>query len=263
MKKRIWTKRTILAGAVALIAAPTALAFSGGALFDGGYIGPLPNSWFENEPCRNQPITFVEDTLIDEWQVDVSAVANDGDPNTYARCILKANNQTNVCIVGLSDGTVIGCEDDSGPHLLPRDGDMLYIAFDSLDSELCNVYIGTHDKFGEADPKCRDTGSSTGGTTSSGLGCNASNSTAVVKATGTSLTEGQCYSYNKTNGTLKVGNWSGGSFSIDIEDSSMNAVSASIPNGGYSDVGGVANGTIYFKVDVPGASSVTAQIDNW
>jgi hypothetical protein len=84
-----------------------------------------------------------------------------------------------------------------------------------------------------------------------------------VKAAGTNFVEGQCYSYNKTSGTLKVGNWSGGAFNIFVEDSAMNSVSSSIANGGFRDVGGVANGTIYFEVDVPSGNSVTAQVDNW
>lgn len=263
MKNRIWTKRTILAGAAVLIAAPTAWAISGGAFVNGGYIGPLPASWFADEPCNTEPITFVQDDFIDEWQVDVSAVANDGDPNTYARCILKANNQVNVCIVGLADGTVIGCRDDSGPHLLPREGDMLHLDFLRDDIDFCNVSIGTHYQFGVADPKCREPEMGTGGGTSTGLGCNATNSTPVVKASGTLFTEGQCYSYNKTNGTLKAGTWSGVAFNIEIEDSAMNSVSAAIGSGGYTDIGGVANGTIYFVVDVPTSYSVNAQLDNW
>lgn len=263
MKKRIWIKRTVLAGAAVLVAAPTAWAISGGAFFSGGYIGPLPTSWFENEPCNTEPITFVQDDFSDEWQVDVSGVANDGDPNTYARCILKANNQTNVCIVGLADGTVIGCRDDSGPHLLPREGDTLYLDFIRNDIDFCNVSIGTQDAFGVADPKCREPQTGSGGGSSGGLGCNAMNSTPVVKASGTQFTEGECYSYNKTNGTLKAGTWSGVAFSIEIEDSAMNSVSATVGNGGYTDIGGVANGTIYFVVDVPTASSVNAQLDNW
>lgn len=266
MKTRILTKRTIIAGTVALLAAPTALAITGGAFVNGGYIGPLPSTWFAGEPCLTQPITFVQESVgqISEWQVDVSAVANDGNPNTYARCILRANNQTNTCIVGLADGTVIGCRDESGPHLLPREGDILYMNFDTQDLDFCNVFIGTDDQFGEADPKCRsiETGGSGGGGSTS-LGCTAANSTPVVKAAGRQFVEEQCYSYNKTGGTLQVGTWSGVAFSVDIEDSAMNSVNASITNGGYTSVGGVANGTIYFKVNVPSGNSATGQVDNW
>lgn len=263
IKKRTGTISAILAGAAALIVTPAAFAISGGAQFNGGYIGPLPTSWFDDEPCNTEPITFVSDEFIYEWQIDVSAVADDGDPNTYARCLLKANTQTNLCIVGLPDGSVIGCRDNIGPHLLPQPGDTLYMDFVQGDTSICNVSIGTHDTFGEADPKCREPVMGTGGNTSTGLGCNAANSTPVVKASGTLFQEGECYSYNKTNGTLKAGTWSGVAFNIEIEDSAMNSVSASVGNGGYTDIGGVANGTIYFMVDVPTSSSVNAQIDNW
>jgi hypothetical protein len=267
MKTQIFTKRTILAATLALVAAPAALAVTGGAQVEGGYIGPLPASWFDGEPCITQPITYVEDDIggVNEWQVDVSAVANDGNPNTYARCIMSANDQTNTCIVGLADGTVIGCEDESGPHLLPREGDILYMSFNPYELSLCSVFIGTHDQFGEADPKCRETGEGggSGGGSSNSLGCTAANSTPVVKAASRQFVEGQCYSYNKTSGTLQMGTWSGVPFSASIEDSAMNSVNASVSNGGYTAVGGVANGTIYFKVNVPSGNSVTAQVDNW
>src|SRR5690606_15520312 len=106
-----------------------------------------------------------------------------------------------------------------------REGDILYVNFNAFDLDHCNVYIGTHDQFGEADPKCRDTGagSGSGGGGSTSLGCNAGNSTPVVKAAGRQFVEGQCYSYNKTNGTLQVGTWSGVPFSAAIEDSAMNS----------------------------------------
>lgn len=266
--KQKLSMKTVLAGAVVLLAAPTAVAITGGTNFftglNRGYIGPMPAALFANEPCNTEPITFFDGLLTNEWQVDVSAVANDGDPNTFARCTLLANNQTNTCIVGLSDGTIIACRDESGPHALPTDGDILYLNFLKSDVTTCNVVVGTHDRFGEADPKCRESNNGTGGSGSgSGLGCDSGNSTPVVKAAVTALQEGVCYSFNKTSGTLKVGNWSGTTFDVDVEDSAANLVSASIGSGNWFNVGGVADGTIYFKVDVNGGSSVNAQVDSW
>src|SRR5690606_21542905 len=204
-KKKL-TMKTVLAGAVVLLAAPAAVALTGGATFFGGsfrgYIGPMPAGLFANEPCNTEPITFVEGLLTDEWQVDVSAVANDGDPNTFARCTLLANNQTNTCVVGLPDGTIIACRDESGPHVLPSEGDMLYMNFLKSDVFTCNVVVGTADRFGVADPKCRESSGTGGSGSSSSLGCSSSNSTPVVKAALTQFNEDACYSFNKTSGTL-------------------------------------------------------------
>jgi hypothetical protein len=267
--RRARSPKTLLAGATLLVGVP-AVAFTGGALsLSAGYVGPLPSTWFDpvTDPCNVEPITRVTSTFSDEFQIDVSAVANDGDPNTFARCTLKANLQTNTCLAGLSDGTVVGCRDTSGPHTLPSPGDILYLDVDPVDPAFCNVSIGTGDRFGVADPKCRASGGGgSGGSTGGGgtLGCTAANSTAVVASAGTNFQENTCYSFHKVSGTLRYGNWSGNTFTVNIQDSASNSYASLINSGNWFNVVGVANGTIYFKVDVTGsATNVTAQVDGW
>lgn len=263
--------------AAMLLTIPALAATGGGMVSQGGYIGPLPDAWFDGEPCKDEPITHFVGEYVQEYQVDVSAVKNDGDPNTYARCYVIANLQQVVCNVGLGadeNGVpqVAGCVDGYGPHALPRDGDILYMNFIKGADDECNIFIGTGNAFGVADPKCRDTSGSggtsggtggsngTGGTGgTSGLGCDAGNATTVVTNQVTSFTANACYSYNKVQNTLKFGNWSGVTFGLELEDSANNAVSATIGTGGWFDVVGVANGTVYFKVD----QNVEAQVDSW
>jgi len=266
--RRKITTKALLAGATLLIGVP-AIGFGGGAPTLIGHIGELPADWFADEVCRTEPITIIDDPSIFavEYQFDVEGVANDGDPNTYIRCILKANDDETTCLAGLPDGTVVGCSDQTGPETLPRAGDIVYMQFDSEIHSICNVFIGTHDQWGEADPKCRtsggdgDGGDGDGGDGDSGsvLGCNPANSTAVVGNSTTALTADACYSFHKETGTQRFGNWESGTFNIEIEDSAMNLISASIGEGGWSEVNGVANGTIFFKVD----SNVTIQAGAW
>src|SRR5690606_11837134 len=177
--------------------------------------------------------------------------------------ILTPPPTTHRCILGLPDGNVVACNDTQGPQVLPNFGDKVYISFEG-GSTACSVTVSTNDRFGIADPKCREESNGTGGSgSSSALGCDSSNSTPVVKAAVTALQEGACYSFNKTSGTLRFGNWSGTTFDVDVEDSSANLVSAGINSGNWFSVGGVADGTIYFKVDVNGGTTVNAQVDSW
>jgi hypothetical protein len=269
--KKFASGRTILAGAIVLLAAPVAIAFQGGTAVpygpnntNFGFHGPMPADWFEHETCDPAPIEFYSDDFDSEWRVDVSGVTNDGDPNTFLRCmILTPPPHTHRCILGLPDGNVVACNDTQGPQVLPDFGDKVYISFEATTTS-CSITVSTNDRFGIADPKCRESNNGTGGSGSgSGFGCNSGNSTPVVKAALTQFNEGACYSFNKTSGTLKFGNWSGATFIVDAEDSTANVVSASIGTGNWFSVGGVADGTVYFKVDVNGGTSVSAQVDSW
>lgn len=175
--------RTKIIAASFLVVVPALAAGGGGLVFSGGYIGELPDSWFDGEPCHNGTITIYENFLVKEYQIDVTGMAADNDPNTYIKCTAQANLQTMTCNVGLPDGTVLGCRDNEGPHALPRDGNVVYMQFDPGQTSLCNILIGTGDHFGIANPACREGGGtggtiSTGGSTSSG--CDATTAQAVL-----------------------------------------------------------------------------------
>lgn len=172
-----------LLGAGLLVSIPVlAVGGGGGGLSTGAYIGELPEAWFQDEPCHNGVITIYEDTFLLEYQIDVSGVASDGDPNTYLKCTAQANLQTLTCNAGLSDGTVIGCRDIAGPHLLPAPGNVVYMQYDPVSTAPCNILIGTGNEFGTADPKCRTGGDGDGDGSggSTGSPCNASTAAATL-----------------------------------------------------------------------------------
>lgn len=162
-------------------------------------------------------------------------------------------------MVGLEDGNFAICKDTEAPATLPVAGDMLYLRLVPDDPSVCDITIGTGHSFGEADPKSRsvdgDVGGDVGGDTSGGgdtdggggdsevgLGCEPANALTVGKAVPTQFVPGQCYSFNKSTGSLRFGNWSGSSFSVDIDDSAANTYSASVASGAWAEVGGVATG---------------------
>lgn len=188
-------------GAVFLFGVPS-LAFFGGGMRTDGYIGPLPSSYYDGEPCFTDSVHSYTEFGLVEVQVNPRAVLEDGDPNTYLRCSDFANLNRVICHVGFPNGTVASCSDTAGPRNLPDLDDRVYIVIDpgSPGSDNCDIVI--EKTYGEANPACRPAstggasgtggGSSTGGFSSSGGGtgtgsCNASNAAAVL-STGQSTT---------------------------------------------------------------------------
>ena len=259
--------------ALALSAAGSAVAFSGGGFITGGYIGPVQTSWYEEEACATGPISFAEDPVfrIQEWRVDVAGVRDDGDPNTYARCQAygSATFHELLCSVGLPDGTAIVCNDVRSSQSIPEAGDDLYMAF-AVDSqgeiEECEVVVSR--SFGEADPKCRVGGDGDGDGDGDGtidFPCDAGNSTPFPKETITSATVDTCYSIDKASGTLRMATWQGQNFIVHAEDSEgTQFMSNSIASGAWSEIVGVADGQVYFYVSsTSSGSGLPLQVSYW
>jgi|GEM_PF-2358622 len=261
-----------------------AVGFFGGAEIGGGYVGPMQAAtWFDPaEPCLDPDASVQSYTdpafALTQHAINVSNIGNDGDDETYLKCEAIANLNEMRCLAGIGNGVHVACSDGSGPRILPVDGDIVYMTFDTTNASDCEIVVATGNRFGVANPACypengeggggtstgtttgTGTGSSTGTSTgSTTLGCDASNSTAVIGSTETSLSAGDCYSFHKQQGVLRVGNWTGSSFSIDVEDSAMNELSVSAAPGSWTQIAGAANGTVYFTVD----ANVNAQIDSW
>ena len=124
-------------------------------MFDGPYLGVLPDEWFEGEPCGNEAVSFVEDEFAREWQVNGQAARTDGDPDTFLRCVAFGNSQDLRCVAGIGDGQIVACVDRDAPNVLPSDGDIVYFNMLKDDPSVCEIRIGSHARFGIADPKCR------------------------------------------------------------------------------------------------------------
>lgn len=175
--------RTPLLGAGLLVTIPVlAVGGGGGGLSTGAYIGPLPSEWFQDEPCHDEAVVVYEDQFILEYQVDVARMRDDGDPNTWVKCTTQSNGQALTCNVGLADGSVLGCRDSFATQALPRDGHVVYMQFDPIDTVPCNIQVGTGNSFGVADPKCRSGGDGDGDGDGDGAPgvCDASTAAAVL-----------------------------------------------------------------------------------
>lgn len=150
------------------------------------YIGPVPNSWFQGQPCPEGPIHFSQDPNLPEihrWEIDPVGVEEDGDPNTYLRCRLLRPVESILCQVGLADGSVVSCNANEGPYQLPQDGEVVLMSIDTyLGAGRCEVHVSTGYKYGIADPKCRAQGGGggSGGSSGSSSTCNAANAAAVL-----------------------------------------------------------------------------------
>jgi hypothetical protein len=86
----------------------------------------------------------------------------------------------------------------------------------------------------------------------SGLGCSTGNSTALSTGAQHNLNAGQCYSFNKQGTNLQMGNWAGGTYTANIQDSTGASFSQSLNATGWKTVTGVANGTGFFKPTASG-----------
>lgn len=155
-------------------------------IFD-SYIGNVPNGFYDDEPCFTETIDIFFDPIVgmQEVRVNPTGVANDGDPDTFLSCH-DQGQQTIGCIAGFPDGTVATCFDGFGPHVLPEDGDEVFLLIDPNDDSFCDVVVQR--KFGQDNPNCRES-AGTGGTSSGGGSstCNASTASAVL-STGQSTT---------------------------------------------------------------------------
>ncbi len=207
-KRRI--RQTLLLTVMTLTLGVSATAFFGGGHLHFGYIGPFIPAWFEDEPCLdpNTPVIVVDDLGGRQYTLDVSALAADGDPETYIKCELIADLNEIDCNAGVGGGEYISCIDTGGPHQIPRDGDIVYISFADLNDVnhdgFCSVVIGTGNRFGTADPKCRTSGGGDGDGDGDGDGgtptCNASTAAATL-STGqqTSIASNACVRLRNEN----------------------------------------------------------------
>jgi hypothetical protein len=173
-----------------------AVGFFGGGYIQGGYIGQLPADWYDDQVCTTAGITLTTHTVLDirQWEIKPGLLRDDGNPNTYIRCSITASLDEMVCNVGFSDGTVLACNDDGGPHQLPGEDDTVYITMEEAPGTLCEIVIGTGDTFGIGDPKCRTptTGSGGGGGNTPQI-CDASTAVAVLRTgQGTTIASNAC-----------------------------------------------------------------------
>lgn len=103
-----------------------------------------------------------------------------------------------------------------------------------------------------------------GETTSPVIGafpCSASNSTPAATDMPFAVTVDSCFSWTKpATGVLKVGNWSGGSVTVQIADSTGAVFSdKTVPSGDWTSISGVAAGAVFINVTAVAAGS-SAQI---
>ena len=307
--------KTVLASLL-LLSIPVLAESGGGELFGTAVIGPLPASWFPDisggvgEPdyeCTPETYRILKG-FTTQYQINVSGVANDGDPDTYLRCTDFANLQSLSCIAGLGrtindEPRVVGCRDLQGPHVLPRPGDVAYLRLvveypDEINNPdgtvvpetSCEIFIGTGDAYGEANPNCRgaDTGTggtagtggssgtggaaATGGTTGAGFACDASNSTPWVNAADSygnaDASVGQCYSIDRanTNYRLHIGTYEfvGDSVTIEFGDST-GATFTHVANQGEGYILGpdVAVGDVYFHFTDVSRADIPLQIQSY
>lgn len=168
-------------GSVFLFGVP-AVALYGGGFRVGGYLGPLPASYYDDEPCFTTTIQSSQVGDIREVRVNPRGVLEDNNPNTYLRCSDFANENRIICHAGFPDGTIASCSDLAGPRSLPDIDDRVYLVFNTaapVGTENCEVVI--EKTYGEANPACR-TGSppGTGGSGGGSSTCNAQNAIATI-----------------------------------------------------------------------------------
>lgn len=123
-----------------------------------------PTHLFPDHVCQTNPITYHESLPTArgvkylDWSVDVTAVAEDMDPNTYILCSSDENASLG-CVVGFPDGTTVGCRErsiESGNHRKVSQGDIVILRFDAENAESCRIKIVDQGAlFRDADPKCR------------------------------------------------------------------------------------------------------------
>lgn len=275
-KAMSWGK-WLLAGTTVLVMAETSTAFSGGTFYaSGSYVGPMGTNAFAFDPCQTAPVMLNEDPTfgVREWSFNVSAVRDDGDPNTFVRCRHRdfdgVEHRTS-CVAGLSDGTVMYCNrpDALSMRELPEDGDILYMLFviePNGTVEECALNITR--SWGEPDPKCRaggGDGDGDGDTAQPQFPCDSSNSTPFADNVIASATVDKCYSFSKATGELRMSTWQGQSFVVSVGDSQGHVFpGVNIGNGSWATILGVADGPVYFYLSsISSGSSIPMQVHDW
>lgn len=171
-------KLRLVAG-LSLLGLPAA-AWYGGGLMLGAYYGPLPTYYYEDVSCFTDTVSFYEESGLIEVQVNPRGVQEDGNPNTYLRCVDYGDDEGRViCHAGLPDGKVISCNRNLPYWQLPELDDRVYIIYDTSGVEnYCELIV--EKSFGEANPACRPTSGTGGSGGGPSAPCDASNADAIL-----------------------------------------------------------------------------------